>query len=153
MKPMSRNRVALALLIGSALLSACSTVRSHWPFGKRAVAAPTAVQELLVEAPAEGAPAAVLQFWERNTLVVDLQGVAAAGSVRLVKRPELIWPVRIAFRMAPGRFGALEVRGAQRIVLPVAAEAGAPVTAMLPPGAVAADTKALTVSWGASGAF
>ncbi len=55
--------------------------------------------------------------------------------------------------MSSTRYQQLEVRGAQRIVLVVAGEDGAPATAELPPGIIGPDTVALTVSWGARGAF
>jgi hypothetical protein len=106
-----------------------------------------------VKLPATGAAPAVLQFWERNTLVVDLQNVAGAGQAVLVRRAGNSWPARIAVRMAPQRFETLEVRGAQRLVLPVAAEGTGAVTAELPPGIHDQDTAALTISWGGKGAF
>jgi hypothetical protein len=59
----------------------------------------------------------------------------------------------MAVRMAPQRFETLEVRGAQRLVLPVAAAATGAVTAELPPGTYEQGTTELTLSWGASSAF
>ena len=153
MKHISRNRIAAAGLAGVLLLGGCSAVRSHWPFGKRSVPAAQPVQELVVQPGEEGSAPPVLQFWERNTLVIDLTGVGSSGSVTLARRPEQAWPVRLAVRLAPGRFGALEVRGGQRIVLPVSAAPGPPVTAGLPPGLYDGATPTLQVRWGAAGAF
>jgi hypothetical protein len=151
---MHRNRVSGSwLLAGALLLSGCATVKSHWPFHKAAVAAPEPVSELEVELPAAGAAPAVLQFWERNTLVVDLQNVASTGQIVLVRRSGTSWPARMAVRMAPQRFETLEVRGAKRLVLPVAASESGAVTAELPPGTYDQGTAALTISWGAKGAF
>jgi len=151
---MHRNRVSGSwLLCGALLLSGCATVKSHWPFGKPAQAAPQPVGELEVRLPAEGAAPVVLQFWERNTLVIDLTGVSSAGQVVLARRADNAWPVRLAVRMAPQRFEVLEVRGAQRVLLPVATTAAGTVTAELPPGVYAAGTAALTLSWGARGTF
>lgn len=128
-------------------------MQSWWPWGGKATPAPKAVNELVVTVPADLAMPVVLQFWERNTLVVDLQGVSTAGQFRLSPREGAEWPARIGFRMSSTRFQQLEVRGDQRIVLTVAGEDGAPVTAELPPGIFGPDTVALTVSWGVRGTF
>lgn len=128
-------------------------MRSLWPWGGQQAAAPEPVHELVVTVPADMAVPVVLQFWERNTLVVDLQGVSTSGQIRLSRKEGMAWPARVAFRMTSTRYKQLEVRGEQRIVLVVAGEDGAPVTAEIPPGILGPDTVALTVSWGASGAF
>jgi hypothetical protein len=151
---MHRNRVSGSwLLAGVLLLSGCTTVKSYWPFGKSAAPAPQPVSELELRLPGAGAAPVVLQFWERNTLVIDLQNVASTGQVVLVRRAGNGWPARMAVRMAPQRFETLEVRGAQRLVLPVAAAATGAVTAELPPGTYEQATTELTLSWGASSAF
>jgi len=149
---MHRNRAILLLAAGLLATGGCATVKSHWPFAKAKVAAPEPVQELHVEAVAADAAPVVLQFWERNTLVVDLTNVASAGQLQLIRDPARTWPVRVAFRMAPGRFEALEVQGAQRVVLPVSAGNGA-VTAVLPAGAYEGSTTALALRWGARADF
>jgi hypothetical protein len=162
MKPMHRNRVTQASVgrlvlvlacIGLAGLSGCASMRSLWPWGAQQAKAPEAVHELVVTVPADMAVPVVLQFWERNTLVVDLQGVSTSGQIRLSRKEGNAWPVRVAFRMTSTRYQQLEVRGEQRIVLVVAGEDGAAATAELPPGILGPDTAALTVSWGARGAF
>jgi hypothetical protein len=153
-KLMHRNRVSLLGLMACSLaLAGCATVKSYWPFGHAAVAAPQPVSELELVAPADGTAPVVLQFWERNTLVIDLTGVAASGKAVLARRADQTWPARIALRMLPQRFEAVEVRGAQRVVMPVAATAGAAVTAELPPRAYAADTGSLTITWGPAATF
>ena len=150
---MHRNRVSASWLLAAALLlSGCAAVKSHWPSG-RAAAPQKPVNELELQLQPDGPAPVVLQFWERNTLVVDLQNVAAAGRVVLVRRAGSDWPMRMAVRMAPQRFEVLEVRGAQRLVLTVAAAAGGAVTAELPPGLHDQGTAALAISWGAKGAF
>jgi len=148
---MHRNRAILLLLAGLLASGGCATVKSHWPFGKARAAAVEYVQELGLDA-GGGVVAPAVQYWERNTLVVDLTAVAAAGQLQLIRDPARAWPVRIAFRMLPGRFEALEVRGAQRVLLPVAAGDGV-VTAVLPPGAFDAATAGLTLRWGAKSEF
>jgi len=135
------------------LLAGCATLKSHWPFAHRAAPAPAAVAELDVQVPEQGTPPVVVQYWQRNTLVVDLTSVTAQGHITLRPAAGRGWPVRIAFRMSPRRFEELEVRGAQRLVVPVAAGGTAPVTAELPPGVYQADTREIAVSWGAAGNF
>jgi len=149
---MHRNRAILLLAAGLLATGGCATVKSHWPFGKAKVVAPEPVLELRVEAPGPDAAPAVLQYWERNTLVVDLTSVASAGQLQLIRDPARAWPVRVAFRMTPGRFERLEVQGAQRVVLPVSAGNGA-VTAELPPGAYETSTTTLALRWGPGAEF
>ena len=149
----SRRLVLVLAFTALAALSGCSSTRSWWPWGGQQEAAPQPVRELVVTVPADMAVPVVLQFWERNTLVVDLQGVSTSGQIRLSPEEGNAWPARVAFRMSSSRYQQLEVRGEQRIVLVVAGEDGAPATAELPPGIVGPETMALTVSWGARGTF
>jgi hypothetical protein len=114
--------------------------------------APEWVHELQVTAPAGEAMPVVLQFWDHNTRVMDLQEVPASGQIRLSPSEGGHWPARIGFRMSSRRFQQLEVRGAQRIVLNVAGE-GTPVTAELPPGIYDAGTPELRIGWGGDGTF
>jgi hypothetical protein len=151
---MRRNHMSRsALLAAVLLLPGCAAVKSHWPFGKAADTAPTAVTELDVRTPEGMPPPAVLQYWQRNTLILDLQNVAAAGKVMLARQEGKQWPARIAVRMAPQRFEVVEVRGAQRLVLPVASAGEGAVTAELPPGIYDQATAQLTLSWGARSDF
>jgi hypothetical protein len=145
---MHRHRAILLLAAGLLATGGCATVKSVWPFGKSRAAAPQPVRELRVEVATDQPMPVVLQFWERNTLVIDMQGASSTGQMRLVREAGNRWPARIAFRMAPARFEALEVRGAQRVVLPVSAGSGA-VTVELPPGVHADGTAAIAVRWGA----
>lgn len=148
---MSRNPSFLvAGLALSLLLAGCSTVRSLWPFGGRSEPAPTPVNELVISQVGDVA-VPVLQFWERNTLVVDLSGVPAEGSVRMSRQPEAAWPMRIAFRMQPGRFARLEARGDQRVAWPVSADGAGAVTVDLPASAYGSATPQIEVRWGAAG--
>jgi len=151
---MHRNRAFLPAACGCLLmLAGCATVKSHWPFARAPAPAPQAVGELIVTVPADSTPQVVLQFWERNTLVIDLQSAASAGQVRLSRREGEGWPARIGVRMSPTRFEQVEVQGAQRIVLPVSSSGPSAVTVELPPGTYAADTTAITVRWGLKSAF
>jgi hypothetical protein len=153
MNPMLRNPVIQVAILASTLaLSACAGMRPIWPFGKAAVAAPQPVHELEIVAPADPAKPVVLQFWERNTLVVDLQAVAAAGQVQLARQAGGMWPARLALRVMPGRFDAIEIRGGQRLLAPVSTGA-TPVTIEVPGSIYDARTELLTIKWGAGSSF
>ena len=88
MKAMHRNRAILpaAVFTACALLAGCSTVKSLWPFGQEEALASPAVNELEVTVPGDSAPQVVLQYWERNTLVLDLQNASSCGQVLLTRR-------------------------------------------------------------------
>jgi hypothetical protein len=157
MKPMLRNcRNGLFLLVTLACLgpvSGCATVQSWWPWHSAPPAAPQPVRELNVSVPADMAMPVVLQFWERNTLVMDLQQVPPSGQIMLTRDGDKPWPARMAFRMSPSRFETLQVRGAQRVVLPLSTGDGGIVQAELPASAYDKDTRSLQVSWGTRDSF
>lgn len=151
---MQHNR-AIAPLLAFALaasLAGCASVRAHLPFVEHPPPAPQPVRELSVQVADNTSMPVVLQYWERNTLVVDLQGVPSEGSLRLAPESGHTWPARLAFRMSPARFQQLDVRGEQRVMLPVA-PGTEPTTAELPPGVYAASTAGLDLRWGAAGGF
>ena len=139
-----RHAVACAAALLVALtVSGCSSLKSHWPWHHAPPAPPAPVHELDVSGSV--APA---QYWKRNTLLIDLSSASATGSLVLTPTAGGGWPVRIAFRVRPGAFGALEVRGAERQVLPISASGTKPVDLELPPGIYTAATARITVSWG-----
>ena len=81
----------------------------------------------------------------------DAQGhglAREADQIILSRRDGQLWPARIGFRMSPTRFEVLEVRGAQRVVLPLSTGAGAAVNVELPPSTYDASTARIVVSWG-----
>ena len=88
----------------------------------------------LVITTADGAEAAYPQYWKGNTLVVDLRPGGAQGNAVLKPREHTVWPVRIAFRVLPNQFGALEVKAAQRVVLPITTSGTKPVDVELAAG-------------------
>lgn len=139
--------LAAAALAALAVLGGCASVRSHLPFWKEPAAAPQPVRELALQVADDAPMPVVLQFWERNTLVVDLQGVPSTGKLTLVPEAGHVWPAQLAFRMAPARFQQLDVRGDERVLLPVSA-GPEPTTAQLPPGIYGATTTRLELSWG-----
>jgi hypothetical protein len=56
--------------------------------------------------------------------------------------------VRLAFRVRPGAFAVLEVRGDERVSLPINPTGSAPIDLQLAPGVYTPKTPQLTVSWG-----
>jgi hypothetical protein len=131
------------------LLAACSHLSGmHWPWTHKSTPPPAPVQELNV-ATESGAEAAYPQYWKRNTLLVDLHDVSQEGGLVLTPRTGAPWPVRLAFRVTPGSIGALEIRGEQRVVMPVAQSSGPPIDLELVPGVYTATTAHLKVHWSA----
>ncbi len=156
------SKRAAWLLPGAAVLATlagCSQLRvPHpdlhvarlWPFHRKATAVPQAVDELVAEAAVGVSPVSLAQYWDRNTLLVDLTGAAGDGSVRLRPAAGTGWPVRLEFRVQSGSIGRLEVVGAQRVTYLVPASGG-PVVLKLDPGVYTARTTALAVAWHAAG--
>jgi hypothetical protein len=132
--------VALAWLTGA---TACS----HMPWHHRPPPAPVPVHELDVSGDGANAAAAFPQYWQRNTLLVDLSAARGSGSIVLKPASGTDWPVRIAFRVTPGSIGVLEVRGAQDLTLPITPSGSRPVDLELTPGVYRPDTAEMTVSW------
>jgi hypothetical protein len=142
----SRSMRATIMLLLCVALAACGV---HWPWRHRKPSPPPPLQELII-APAEGAASApVLQFWDRNTLQLDLTAVRGEGGAVLRPSPGHVWPIRLEFKVQPGSFVHLEVNGAQRIVFEVPAQ-GAPVVFRLAPGAYVRATAQITVRWSAA---
>ncbi len=90
------------------------------------------------------------QHWKRNTLLVDLTSAGGSGSVTLKPVAGTSWPVRIGVRVTPGTFPVLEVRGDQRMHLPISAAGSAPMDLEFDPGVYTAKTPQIVVSWGAA---
>jgi hypothetical protein len=121
----------------------------HWPWHKQPAPPPQAVHVLDVGG--SGAAAVLAQYWKRNTLVVDLTAASGTGSITL-RPPVDGWPVRVALRITPGAIGELDVRGAERMVLPIVPGGGKPVDLELAPGIYPPKTAEIAVAWGPSGA-
>jgi hypothetical protein len=138
-----RARRALALGVLAASVAGCSHL--HWPWHKQPPPPPQSVHYLDVGG--SGAAAVLGQYWKRNTLVLDMSAASGSGSVTL-RPPADGWPVRLALRVTPGSLGELDVRGAQRVVLPIVPSGGKPVDLELPPGVYPPKTSELTVDWG-----
>jgi hypothetical protein len=141
------HAAAIALILVS--LAGCSHMPTmKWPWSAKPVPPPEKADELVVTVGESTTVANFPQYWKRNTLVLDLQGAASSGSVTLQPRVTTKWPVRLAFRVMPGQVGALEVRGDQRVVLPVVTEGSKPVDLELAPGVYTPKTAQVIVRWG-----
>jgi hypothetical protein len=144
------HAVTAAMLLSGLLTIAagCSHLpHPHWPWHGKPEPAPQVVHELVITT-ADGAEAAYPQYWKGNTLVVDLRLGAGQGSAILEPREHTVWPVRIAFRVLPGQFGALEVHANQRVVLPITTTGTKPVDLELAPGVFIMKSPQIAVSWG-----
>lgn len=143
-----RHAVAGVLVPGVLVLAGAGCSSLHWPWHKEPPPPPVRVHVLDVSGP--GAAAAIAQYWKRNTLLVDMSAASGSGSLTL-KPPADGWPVRVALRVMPGAVAEIDVRGAQREVLPITPSGGKPIDLELAPGVYAAKTPEITVSWGPAG--
>ena len=133
------------------LLAGCSHLHGwHMPWHHPPPPPPAPVHELTVTSASLDA-AAVRQFWKRNTLVVDLSAASGTGSLTLKPAAGSAWPVRLALRVTPGSVGVVEVRGEQRLSLPITAAGGAPLDLELAPRLYNSKTPQLTVGYGPAG--
>lgn len=148
---MERSHASVIIVAAGLLLAGCSAQGLRWPLSRAPAVAPVPVGELVVEMAPDAPPQAVLQYWERNTLVLDLQEAAASGSAILVRREGRAWPARLGLRLPARRVGVVEVQGAQRVVLPVSRSEAGPVTVELPPATHDAATARVVVRWSAAG--
>lgn len=145
----NRARAGAAAALAGVLAGCGHLPHPHlsWPWHHKAAAAPEEVHELTITPGAPGGSTAFPQYWKRNTLLVDLQSAGGTGSVVLQPVAGTPWPVRLGFRVLPGRFGMLEVHGDQRKVLPVTAQGTKPLDLELEPGVYSAKTPQITVTW------
>jgi hypothetical protein len=140
--------VAVALAGTALALAGCSHLR--WPWRPRPPPPPVAVHEL-IETSADGrSPVDFPQYWKRNTLVLDLQGISGAGGLVLRPRAGTTWPVRLAVRVRPGTVGQLEIRADQRVVIPITTQGAKPVDLELTPGVYTPKTDEIRINWGYS---
>jgi hypothetical protein len=145
-RPIFHMSVAAAVLLALAGCSHMPTVR--WPWSAKPAPPLERADELVVTMGETSSVANFPQYWQRNTLVVDLQGVAGTGSVAMKPRTGTQWPVRLAFRLLPGQVGSIEVQGDQRVILPLTADGAKPMDLELVPGIYTSKTEQLVVRWG-----
>jgi hypothetical protein len=139
-----RNAALLGALALS--LSACAM---HWPWQRRPPPPPQPVHQVIIVADAPATATTILQYLDRNTLLLDLTAAGGEGGAIVTPIKALGWPVRLEFRVQPGSIGRLEVLGAQRVVFDVAAQ-GAALLLRLAPSAYHADTAQITLRWSAA---
>jgi hypothetical protein len=145
----ARTAVAVALVVPWVASCVYSVHSAHWTVYRYQFPPPPPppppIQELVITE--KGATAPYPQYWQRNTLLVDLQGISGTG--RLVLRPHegKAWPVRLAFRVMPGSVGVLEVYADQRSIFPITPELGKPIELELDPGVYSAKTEQISISW------
>jgi hypothetical protein len=142
----TRLVIVAAVCLG---LAACQSLPRPkvWPFYKKPKPAPEAVHELELVT-SDGTTATYPQYWKRNTLILDLSGVAGQGAVAARLPEETTWPVRLAIRVRPGSVGQLEVQGEERNVLPVVSAGADAVDIELAPSIYTPATAAIYISWG-----
>jgi len=153
--------VAVAVLLsagGCSHLPAMHWPSMHWPWHQPPPPPAPPVHELDISAGAgagasvgsggSGAASAYPQYWNRNTLVVDLAAASGSGSITLKPAAGSAWPVRLAFRVTPGSVGLLSVRADQRLVIPITPAAGKPIELELAPRMYTSKTPQMLVSWG-----
>jgi hypothetical protein len=149
----------LTALCALTALAAAVPAWARWPWQHRPAAASTQTVSVLAvtldSAGVTGAPAAgkapIAQYWDRNTLLLDLTHLSAAGSATLMPVPANGgWPVRLEFRVQPGAIARLQVVGAQRVTFIVPAHGTAEVL-KLDPGVYLADTAQINLRWSAAG--
>lgn len=152
----ARNASLLVMLGIVTALTGCSSLQMpqlRWPFAAKPAPVPETVDEIVFESPDPGAPVTAFpQYFRRNTLIVDLTTASAAGSVMMRPKTAAGWPVRVAFRVKPGSFEALEISAEQRVLLRVVAAAKRPTLDLeLPASFVRArGNDALRLRWGAA---
>jgi len=146
-EPSGRMMLRIAVAAVAVCAAACSHLpQVHMPWSHRPPPAPEAVHELVITDGA-GAAASFPQYWNRNTLVVDLQGISGTGHLALATPAGTTWPFRLALRVTPGSVGELEVRADQRWVVPIIGAGAKPVDLVLPTGLYSRATARIEVAW------
>jgi hypothetical protein len=135
-------RAALAALLLCLPLSACAM---HWPWKRHPKPAPAPVHYVTAVSDAGG----ISQYWDRNTLQLDLTGLSGEGHATVTPINAVGWPIRLEFMVRPGSFGQLEVVGAQRVVFEIPAQ-GKNLLLKLAPGVYAENTEGITLRWSAA---
>jgi hypothetical protein len=144
---MSRPARRAALGAVATALALCCAGCGHlrWPWHHAPPPSPAPVHELDIAGATTGT---FRQYWQRNTLLVDLSAASGSGSITLKPTEGGSWPVRVAFRVTPGSIGVLEVRAAQHASLPIASGGSKPIDLELSPGIYTPTTPEMSVAWG-----
>ena len=138
--PASIRPLPLAVLT-VLLCAGLASCAMHWPWRHRAPPAPQPVHELSIQPQAP-----ILQFWDRNTLLIDLTALSGDGAATLSAAAGRGWPIRLEFRVQPGSIARLEVQGRERVGYEIPTQ-GAAMLFKLAPSAYVHDTPQITVRW------
>ena len=139
------GKLALIAML-SLNLSACAM---HWPWKRRPAPPSQPVQQVTIVPDTSVAATPILQYWDRNTLLLDLTAARGEGSAIVTPIKALGWPRRLEFRVQPGSIGRLEVVGAQRVIFAVPSQ-GTALLLRLTPDAYRPDTGQITLRWSAA---
>jgi hypothetical protein len=144
----ARTWLLLTVFLGSVTGSAEARAK-HWytPWRRATIAAPVPVSELSVATLDNASAPSLPQFWNRNTLRVDLGGLAGSGGLALAPNAVNGWPLRIEFAVRPGSMKQLEVVGDTRVLFAVTAEGAETLLLPLGSGVYTPSTKLLTLRW------
>jgi hypothetical protein len=145
MRRATLKRASLAAAVLLLLpLSGCAYHQSYWTHYRSPPPEPEVRALVITE---NGAQVSYPQQWRRDTLLVDLRSVSGEGMIDLAPR-QGTWPMRLAFKVTPGAVGVLEIRAAQRSVLPITDSGQGPVELELDPGVYSpAKTAHIEVAW------
>jgi hypothetical protein len=138
-------RGALMIATLCLALSGCATLW-HWPWHHRQKPPPQPVHYVTV---VSDNAAGIFQYWDRNTLQIDLTALSGEGTATITPIKSAGWPVRLEFKVRPGSFGWLEVVAAQRVVFQVQPQ-GKNLLMKLAPGVYLPDTESITLRWSAA---
>jgi hypothetical protein len=124
------------------MLSACAV---HWPWKhhRPKPPPPPPIHYVTVSNPWDGV---IRQFWDRNTLKLDLTGLSGEGEAIVAPVESVGWPVRLEFAVRPGSFTRLEVVAAQRVIYAVPGR-GRIMILKLDPSALTPTTGSVTLQW------
>ena len=148
MHDMRCGRTCGKLALSAILLMSLSACAMHWPWKRGPAPPPQPVQQVTI-VPDMPAATPILQYWDRNTLLLDLTAAHDEGGATVTPIKALGWPVRLEFRVQPGSIGRLEVVGAQRVLYAVPSQ-GAVLLLRLAPSAYHTDTAQITLRWNAA---
>ena len=126
------------------VLAGCATPW-HWPW-HRHQPPPQPVHDVTVQS---DDAASILQYWDRNTLQLDLTALSGEGTAIVTPVKSVGWPIRIEFLVRPGSFGRLQVSAAQRVVFEVPPR-GKDLVMKLAPGAYGPQSQSITLRWSAA---
>ncbi len=143
----------IVLLLATAGLAGCASRPAvlhpstwHMPWRKAGTPPPAVVSELAVQAVDGVATPVVPQYWNRNTLRVDLSAMSGSGTLSLLPNAVNGWPLRIEFTVRPGSMQQLEASGDKRVVFNIA-DSGELLLLPLGSGVYTPATKVLTLRW------